>query len=180
MKKPIKTLLTLALSLCALGALLGAAQGSQTDPLVTLSYLTDVATPKIMQDVDAKLTATEGAYVDKLNAALAQYEKDMDAKLAGVSGSGGGLDPAAVFTVVTVKKDQKLTLAAGGELLLRSGSATCLAASAPGLMDVTDGSTLVNGGTVQPNHLYLSTADDRGILATADVTVMVRGTYGIA
>lgn len=180
MKKNVKAVLAVALSLCTVGVLLGAAQGSQTDPLVTLSYLTDVTTPKLLKDVDAKLASTEQGYVDKLNAAVAQFEKDMDAKLAGSSGSGDAVEPASVFAVVTVKKDQKLTLNAGGELLLRSGSATCVAAAAPGLIDSTDGSTLVSGGTVQPNHLYLSTADGRGILATAEVTVMVRGDYQIA
>ena len=34
-------------------------QGSQSDPLVTLSYLTQKATPSILSQVDGKLTARE-------------------------------------------------------------------------------------------------------------------------
>ena len=34
-------------------------QGSQSDPLVTLSYLTQKATPSILSQVDSKLTARE-------------------------------------------------------------------------------------------------------------------------
>ena len=44
MKTRPKLLLTAALSVGALALLLGAAAGSQTDPLVTMSYLNDVLT----------------------------------------------------------------------------------------------------------------------------------------
>lgn len=176
MRKPMKPLLFTGVTALALTALLGAAAGGQSDPLVTLSYLNEVSTPAILKQVDTKLDSREAALVDKLNASIAQYEKDMESKL-GTSGGGGS---SSVFSVVTVKSGQKLLGGVGCELLLRSGSATCVAASAPGLIDSTDGSTLAAGGGVQPNHLYLSTAEGRGILASGDVTVMVRGSYSIA
>ena len=153
----------------ALSLLLGAAAGTQTDPLVTLSYLNDVNTPAILKEVDARLDTREQALVDKLNASIAQYEKDMEEQLA-----------AAVFAVVTVKAGQKLLGGVGCEFLLRSGSAVCVAASAPGLIDSTDGATLASGGAIQPNHLYLSTAEGRGLQAGSDATVLVRGSYQIS
>ena len=55
-----------------------------------------------------------------------------------------------------------------------------MGASPPRLADSTDGSTLASGGALQPNHLYLITADGRGLKATADATVMVRGSYTIS
>ena len=62
-------------------------------------------------------------------------------------------------------------------LALREGLSM---ANTPGLVDSTDGSTLASGGALQPNHLYLITADGRGLKATADATVMVRGSYTIS
>ena len=50
MKTRPKTLLTAALSVGALALLLGAAAGSQTDPLVTMSYLNDVNAPAILSN----------------------------------------------------------------------------------------------------------------------------------
>ena len=82
--------------------------------------------------------------------------------------------------MVTVKAGQKLLGGVGCEFLLRSGSAVCVAASAPGLIDSTDGATLASGGAIQPNHLYLSTAEGRGLQAGSDATVLVRGSYQIS
>lgn len=175
MKTRRKTLLTTALSVGVLTLLLGAAAGSQTDPLVTMSYLTDVNTPAILKQVDAKLDSREQALVDKLDGVADTYAQEVESLM----GSSGG-SASSVFSVVTVKAGQQLLGSTGCELLLRSGSATCVAASAPGLVDSTDGSTLAAGGAVQPNHLYLITADGRGLKATADATVMVRGSYTIS
>lgn len=176
MKTRRKTLLTTALSVGVLTLLLGAAAGSQTDPLVTMSYLTDVNTPAILKQVDAKLDSREQALVDKLDGVADTYAQEVESLM----GSSNGGASSSVFSVVTVKAGQQLLGSTGCELLLRSGSATCVAASAPGLVDSTDGSTLAAGGAVQPNHLYLITADGRGLKATADATVMVRGSYTIS
>lgn len=176
MKTRRKTLLTTALSVGVLTLLLGAAAGSQTDPLVTMSYLTDVNTPAILKQVDAKLDSREQALVDKLDGVVDTYAQEVESLM----GSSNGGAPSSVFSVVTVKAGQQLLGSTGCELLLRSGSATCVAASAPGLVDSTDGSTLAAGGAVQPNHLYLITADGWGLKATADATVMVRGSYTIS
>lgn len=176
MKKRARTFLTVALAGAALALALGAAAGSQTDPLVTMSYLTDVNTPAILKQVDAKLDGREQALADKLSAVAAQYEKDMDAKLSNAGGGSAGT-ASSVYAVVTVAAGQQLLGNTGTEFMLRGGAATCVAASAPGLIDSTGGDTLASGGTLQLNHLYLSTADGRGLKATADATVLVRGSY---
>ena len=65
-------------------------------------------------------------------------------------------------------------------MLFRSGSATCVAASTPGLVDETSGSTLSGGGALAANHLYMMTVENRGVKAGADtVKLLVRGTYTI-
>lgn len=182
MKKNVK-LVTVVASVVVLGGLLlGAAQGSQTDPLVTLSYLNSVTTPAVLKQVDIKLDAREKALTEKLDASIAKFTQDME-KLAGTStGTGAGTGTgasSATFTVVTVPAGKQLVGGVGTEFLLRGGAATCVAASAPGLIDSTDGSTLASGGAIQMNHLYMSTADGRGLKATGQATVLVRGSYTI-
>lgn len=177
MKKRIRTCLTVALAGGSLALVLGAAAGSQTDPLITMSYLTDVNTPAILKQVDTKLASREQILTDKLSAVADQYEKDMEDKLANGGGSTG---TSSVYAVVTVTSGQQLLGGVGTEFMLRSGSAACVAASAPGLIDSTGGTTLANGGALQPNHLYLSTAEGRGLKANANATVLVRGTYTLS
>lgn len=168
------------------GILLGAAQGTQTDPLVTLSYLNSITTPKILKDVDVKLDTREKDMTARLDAAISLYAADMERLLAEAGIQGGsvsvgttGTGMTSVFSVVTVEAGKKLVGGVGTELLLRSGTAVCVAASEPGLIDATDGTTLASGGALVQNHLYLSAAEGRGFTASAPCTVLVRGSYSV-
>ncbi|NCB62668.1 MAG: hypothetical protein EOM52_03495 [Clostridia bacterium] len=179
MKKYWKLIAAAGTALALGGLLLGAAQGTQTDPLVTLSYINNVTTPAILKQVDTKLDAREKALTDKLDAAITKFTQDME-KLAGSSGGQtGSSGSSAAFSVVTVPAGKQLVGGVGSEFLLRGGAATCVAASAPGLIDSTGGTTLAAGGALQMNHLYMSTADGRGLKATSQATVLVRGSYTI-
>ena len=169
-----------AASALLLAALAGAAAGGESDPLISMSYLTEVNAPAILQQVDEKLESREQALLEDFDEAISRYEADMDAKLAASGGSTGGTGTSSVFSVVTLSAGQSLQGSVGCELLLRSGSATCVASSAPGLIDSTGGTTLPGRSAVEPDHLYLVTADGRGIRASTDVTVLVRGGYTIA
>ena len=146
-------------------------QGSQSDPLVTLSYLQQQALPQVLEDVDEKVAARQQELEDKLSAVADGYVQEVEAAL---SGTGG-----AVYQVVELSAGQTLTGSAACELLLRSGTAACVSDSSPGLVDMTDGSTLANGGALKANHLYLATIEGRGVKASTAVTLMVRGTYSI-
>ena len=172
MTPPPKILLPAALPGGAGALLRGAAAGSQTDPLVTMSYLNDVNAPAILKQVESKLDSREQALVDKLDAVADAYVQEVEGLLGS---SGGTVTASSVFSVVTVKAGHQLLGSTGCELLLRGGSATCVAASAPGLVDSTDGSTLASGVALQPNHLYLITADGRGLKGPPAATVMGRG-----
>ena len=122
-------------------------QGSQDDPLVTLSYLNEKALPEIMKQVDAKLDEREKALEKKLQA--------------------GG---QSTFAAVELKSGKTVTLSAGSQLLLRQGGLTT---TAP-LLDVTDGVTH-NGGELIANHLYLATGDGQQLTASTAVTAMLLG-----
>ena len=135
--------------------------GSSKDPLVTLSYLQDVFFDKIMDEVDDRIE---------------ERNKDIAKEVTGTSGSGSG----DTFSVVTLSEGQVLTGEIGCEVMLRVGTAVCTSPSAPGLIDQTNASTLNNGGTLQQNHMYMMTIEDRGVKATSGtVKVLVRGSYTI-
>ncbi|MCI8328631.1 MAG: hypothetical protein HFG02_03165 [Oscillibacter sp.] len=138
-------------------ASLAAEAGSAQDPLVTLSYLNDTFFSQIMQRVDQKIAERTGQAVP----------------------SGGGT--SASFAVVTLREGQTLTGDIGCEVMLRVGSAVCVAPSDPGLIDETSGSALANGGSLVQNHLYMMTIEGRGVRASAGtVKVMARGSYTVA
>lgn len=142
---------------------LAAEAGSSSDPLVTLSYLNDTFMSAIMQNVDQKIAAR--------NSQLAQ---------SGGLGSSGGTGTSATFTVVTLSSGQTLTGDIGCEVMLRVGSAVCVASSSPGLIDETSAGTLNNGGALVQNHLYMMTIENRSVKATAATTkLLVRGSYTI-
>jgi hypothetical protein len=139
--------------------------GSSDDPLVTLSYLEEVFLKEVLNKVDKEID---------------QRNKDIVKELGGqVTGTEGG--SVSTFTVVTLTNGQVLTGDIGCEVMLRVGSAVCVAPSAPGLINETDGKVLNNGGALVTNHLYMMTVEGRGVHATAATTkVLVRGTYTIA
>lgn len=73
-------------------------QGSQSNPLVTLSYLKEVTVPEILAQVD-----------EKVDERVSEME------------SGG----SASFQTVKVEKGKKMTLSEGTQLLFRTGTAAC-------------------------------------------------------
>ena len=81
---------------------------------------------------------------------------------------------------MTLSAGQTLSGEAGCELLLRSGSAVCVADSAgvPGMVDATSGGSVNGGGALQVNHLYLMPAP-AGVRASSEAAVLVRGGYSV-
>jgi opacity protein-like surface antigen len=169
MKRHQKTARTVLLAAAAvavvsLGAL-AADVGSESDPLVTLSYLTQKFTPSVLQQVDGQITT-----------AKAELASQLDAKL---SSGGSGASDSSGFETVTLTKGQKLIGGVGCELMLRSGTATCTAANDPGLIDLTGGGEVKAGAAVTANHLYMTTEGSGGVSAATGVTLLVRGSYTI-
>ena len=145
--------------------------GEQTDPLITLSYLTQVVKPELLGKVDEQVKANEQELLGNVNAAIAGYTEDMEAAIGGTGGD------KAVYTAVTLSKDQLLCPNGGVEILLRTGTATVSAGSTPVMLDATSGVTVGIGGALQANHLYVVPLEGAVILATTDCTLLVRGEY---
>lgn len=152
--------------------------GTSSDPLVTLSYLTEKFLPEVLSEVDKKTAQREQELSDKLSEQVKRESAEFAREYGAASGGDGG--EAVSFTVVTLDKGQTLYGTVGCEVMLRTGSAVCVAASVPGLIDETAGTTLSGGAALEKNHLYMMTVSDRGVAAGADSTkLLVRGSYTI-
>lgn len=155
---------------CLAGTCLGAgavalAAGDQSDPLVTLSYLTE----KFLPDL-------EKSTQEKADAKSAELTKQFE-QLAGQSGTGG----SASYQVVTLSAGQRMNLGLGAEVMLRVGSATAGAAVNPALVDTTTGGNLNSSGALVQNHLYMATMTDHYITAGGStVKVLVRGSFTLS
>lgn len=163
-KKRIRTILCIVLAaagLTAFGALAAGGAGSQSDPLVTLSYLNETFTGQVM---------------DKVDAAIAQRNAQL---LQELKGSGAAVPGAAsAYTAVTLAAGQALYGEAGCEVLLRSGSASCGGTASAGLTDATAGGSLGGGGALEANHLYLM-PESGSISSAGGAVLLVRGGYSV-
>jgi len=89
------------------------------------------------------------------------------------------VDSVVKMTVVELSSGQSLIGYSGTEIILRSGTATVVDSELGGLCDSL-GSDLTKGTQVPKNHLLLVPRDDgRGIKATSNAFVMVRGKFDI-
>lgn len=162
------------------GVALASGVGTESDPLITLSYLNTTATPAILEQVDGKVDAYEQQLADKLNQAIQAYSEQMN-QIVSEHEQEDDQQNGASYTVVSLKKHQVLNMDIGCEIMLRIGTAVCVTPSIPGLIDTTDGSTLNNEKELVTNHLYMATITGRAVRATADNTkVLVRGSYTIS
>lgn len=153
--------------------------GSSSDPLVTLSYLNDTFLKDLLVKVDEKVSARDAALKKELSAQVEADVKKLEQSYGG-SQSGSGGTQTAGFTVVTLSSGQTLSGGIGCEVMLRVGTATVVAASSPGLVDSTDGTTLDGGKSLVKNHLYMMTIEDRGVRAASATTkLLVRGSYTV-
>ena len=171
-KKVAAAFLSAMLLMGVVFSVLVAAQGTQENPLVTLSYLKDIFTPSVLADTQSKITEAERKYAGSLNDKIAAYKAELQQ-----AGTGG---TAASFSVVDIPSGKTLWGAVGCEVMLRVGSARCVSQGSPGLINVTAGDILENGGSLQKNHLYMVTVENRGVQATGGaVKVLLRGGYTI-
>ena len=127
--------------------------GGTDDPVVTKSYIIEKVVPDIK------------AYVDE--------------KVALLSGHGSASHPDS-FMVVNLKSGESIIGEAGCEVILRMGNASVIATAKGGLADTTAGYDLADKTAMPSNHLLIiPVADGRGVLASTDAIVMVKGGYHI-
>jgi hypothetical protein len=160
---PILTVCVIALFAFGIYTIAVDGAGTESDPLVTLSYLNDVVLKQLKQDTETDVDSK-----------IAELEAQIAAEYVPASVSS-----AEGYAVVTLNKGETLTGSVGTEIILRIGSVSVVATASPGLIDATDGSTIDDGANLAKNHLYLVTIDGRGAKAKERSTLVVKGAYKI-
>lgn len=90
------------------------------------------------------------------------------------------VDARASYKPVSLTTGQKFIGGEGCEVILRSGEANIIAGGENGVADLTQGVDLKGGAPITLNHMLLIPRHDgRGLVATTDIWVMVRGSYTI-
>lgn len=147
----------LAAAVCALATVVLAAPGASDDPLISKSYIENQLMPQIKQYIESRL-----------------------AEVGGGSGGGTTAGTADKFNVVNASAGQQIICSAGTELILRMGSASVIATEKGGIADTTDGFDLADGAFMPSNHLLIvPVSDGRGVRATTDIIVMIKGGYTV-
>jgi len=146
-----------ALAVCAAVALTGvfaAAAGSEGDPLVTLSYLQNIFTPKVQSMVDESVAKDREQIKTDVDATIQEWETKINQAVEDTLKAEKVEEPAS-FVPLNMAEGTTITLKAGCEFIVRSGAPVCSAS----LIDQTSGSTLSAGEKTVPNHLYIAMAD---------------------
>ncbi len=178
-----------------------AAYDSTKDPLVSLSYLTDIFKPAVEKDVKDDLNAAIEQKVNSLSENVkADAEKAVNEAVKGIedkvyervaSEYGESVDALQKqvdtltngYTAVTLEPGKKLVADADCEIVITDGNGTVRCSDPEnGIIDCTDGIILYEGQEIPVNHKLLipENGDGRGINAVTKVTLLVKGGYEIA
>lgn len=201
----------LTLTTCILVALLlatgymaiAAEYGSDADPLVSASYITEVLAPQTIDKVNEIIDQRTSEFTTQLNQTLADYTAHLDSVVEEVEGTTQDLASDSAFvdavatqvlsrlnstdssvsvsggwTLLEVSEGETVVFEAGGMAMLRVGTANCYTPSSTNLVDITDSSELANGEPLVKNHMYVVTISGRGFTVTASsAKLMVYGSY---
>lgn len=155
----------------AIGVTAAAAYDSSEDPLITLSYLTKIFKTELLEELNNSIEDEIARRMDNLD--ISDYTS---------SGSSSVTTASSSYEVVELGYGDALYAASACDIMLRSGSAYCLAPDASqGISDYTAGVEIYNYQYLTKNHMCLiPRGDGRGIFADSEsVFVMVRGEYTI-
>ncbi len=156
--------------------------GSQTDPLVTKSYVdkqfNDLKST-MKNEVESGVKSNLGNIKDKID----QMEREIKLlKISGDKDNGSVEIISDKFAVLELKRGQKILADESTELILRSGTAIVIASSSGGVSDLTEGRDLIAGEELEKNHhLIVPRTDGRGLeVKSGTIFIMVKGRYRIS
>lgn len=185
MKKRIRIIAVAAAVALAGSITVYAAYDSNKDPIVSLSYLTEVFKPEVKNALKSELSgeldssmksakeslsselstgisSAKGELSAEIKTELDAVKNELEAKIdadysATFDAMQKKLDALSnVYEAVTLEKGKRLTAKAACEIVLLSGSATVRSSAADsGIIDCTDGVILYDGESVPANHTLL-------------------------
>ncbi|MGL4345572.1 MAG: hypothetical protein ACRCTE_10265 [Cellulosilyticaceae bacterium] len=175
---------TKRLGMMAIGALMATSSiyafksepGSSNDPLVTKSYVdTEIQKVKNGQSGNTFEIDEQVKVQAQLIDILKQQIDGLSQQVAGLDQTGG-----STYEVVTVPKGSTLLGKQGSEVIIRSGDGVVVGSEGGGLQDMTAGVDIAHQSAAPKYHLIIIPREDgRGLYASTDLIVMVRGGYSI-
>jgi hypothetical protein len=145
--------------------------GGEQDPLVTKSY------------VDSKIEEIEGTGSGDISEYQIEFiidevtQRIIDEGLEPSYRSSGDAD---VYVPVSLFAGQTILGGEGTEMILRSGSAIGYSSGPDGLANTTTGGDVKLGDAVGVNNLLIIPRNDgRGLTATSDIWLLVKGNYNV-
>lgn len=155
---------TITISSISIAALSDA--GSQTDPIVTKSYV-----EKRIVELEKKIAEANKLQIEQ-QISTVQGQLELLLKNSGSASSE--------FTLLQAKGEDVITLGDNSQFILRAGTAVAIAGAGGGISDLTKGTDLGTNQDVIKNHLLLCPKNDgRGIKIMSDSWIMIKGTYQI-
>lgn len=145
--------------------------GTQSDPLVTKSYIDSVQTG-INSSLAQSVSDASADAQARIDSKISSYTSSMQAKI-----DAANANAADTFVYVQLTSGQTVTVSAGSELMLRSGTAA--AGPAGSLTDTTEGAAAAASQALAQNHMYLAGSDGTTVTASSDASFMIRGTYSV-
>lgn len=176
MNKKLKvTLMIAAISVTSLYAA-DSKIGTQTDPLVTKSYVdAQIAKLKGSSSNSNSSNATNTSDLEKQLTLQQELITVLSEEIASLKANS-----SSSFEVVKVAEGRTIYGKQSSEIIMRSGEGVVVASTVGGIQDITDGVDLEGGAIVPRNNLLIIPREDgRGIIARKDMVLMVRGGYTI-
>lgn len=171
-KNKLNTILFALLILTLTFVAVSAAAGSVDDPVISLSYLTNVFKPALKSEITGELALEAKRAVEEAKPGIINEVKNQ-------VGSG-----SSEFTTVQIKKGQMVSPTGSGsiEVILRRGNYVCVDQVGENIPNLTTGQDVAAGKEMPLQNLYIIPKNDgRGIKAVgeSDGWIMVRGSYQI-
>jgi len=194
--KKIRTIIAAVSVVLTLGVtVLAASYDSSEDPLISLSYLTNIFKPEIREEyedriaeLEARLSALENQtptipeYSEPVVDTTPETEAETEEPVIDTTPEVEYTHSSTTYEVVELTYGDALYAVTACDIMLRSGKAACIAPDASqGIADYTDGYEVFNDQAIVKNHMLLiPRGDGRGIKAISEsVFVMVWGDYTI-
>ena len=183
----------LAVSL-TLGLTAAAAYDSSEDPIISLSYLQNIFKAQIIEEIYERISELEDriadGYEDRDTESDTEETEDTEAETEteeiytppGEETTPQDQTLSSSYEVIKLSKGDAVYAVSACDIMLRSGSALCIAPDAnQGIADYTSAEEILGGMPLTKNHMCLiPRGDGRGLLATSEtVYIMIRGDYTI-
>lgn len=196
-------LIAIILTVAVIGTADGVIPGSEQDPLITQSFvdqklaglqlILDNATAAQNTEISKHNTelikqrqeiAKQNTVIEAQNTEITSLKTEVLSLKEQIASLGGApAKPAASqnkYVAVKLPKGKALLTGESTEIIVKGGKCTAITSKSGGVMDIVTGKDLKAAEAVVSNRVLLSLQNDgRGVRASIDSTIWVKGTYTI-